>query len=829
MEPTLHGIALAALVALATSAAPAEEPQAWVLHFGDGGLTEVSLLTEGGKVTAGFATRPDVFDVWKVDLAGLTLRDGALSGALPLAQSLEYGLKSDAQAPKPMTLTVELSATDSRIHGTVTGATSARGKATDTTPAYGRLMPASTAGEMRVEINIPSLLFSGKEDVLSVALFRLTLRDGRVTAIEALTPISESIGKSRLMAATPLALPAEPRLLDGARLAWKIPVKTPALDGLLELDGLLIGPQAVGTARWTQASGEAATHVFHGRVSRAKASIFQDVAKRTWQPAAKPLPADPKRAALAVKEAQSPYRLPEPGGSAFPSTRPIHLGNLKCLYAPCLEFSEVAGAVRYRLSVRRGQASDKGIRADPAAKEVWSFETDQPWRPLTPIWEKIPAGPLVVSAVGLDAGGEELGPAMLAEKTYRYVGGDPLEEGHWKARASQVKADGRTYPARAEIGLRKMPSFAGPYWEPERTPMAAALAAARCLRDGVDRGLHYRNLLPIGRMITSGDGGYGYDATGYALACARIAQWTDDPVERLESLHLAERIAWRVFLTHRGSMPTVYKGVIPEVQVFTDAYQAVFEAGQDARFRDAALDLARAGMGLQKSSGGFNKIRVREAKDQIWPGGVFGPSEFKENGAEVMLRLFGELRTRYGAQDFATAEEKCRSWTVAHSLPSMMWQNVGHHSLEMILIQDTMPSFATDYAIWLLDLAPAQQRNLAQAIEVLRWSEERVVDWSRTEEGAGTTPFCAGYGRAAGSGPKYAGRLAYGFARLYQETDEPLWKAKAEGILQGLMAAQDPVTGLITPAGTRETAGVNRHDLMTAAEALATVPKLLAK
>ena len=72
-----------------------------------------------------------------------------------------------------------------------------------------------------------------------------------------------------------------------------------------------------------------------------------------------------------------------------------------------------------------------------------------------------------------------------------------------------------------------------------------------------------------------------------------------------------------------------------------------------------------------------------------------------------------------------------------------------------------------------------------------------------------------------------------------QETGKPLWKAKAkakakaeakaEGILQGLMAARDPLTGLIAPTGTRRTAGVNRHDLMTAPEALATVAKLLAE
>jgi hypothetical protein len=364
---------------------------------------------------------------------------------------------------------------------------------------------------------------------------------------------------------------------------------------------------------------------------------------------------------------------PEPGKIGFPSTRPIHLGNFKAIYAPAIEFSEVPGAVRYRLTARPGAWNSGRVVPDKAGGQSWSFETDKPWRPLTPIWEKIPAGPVTVSAVGLDATGKELGPAMLAEKTYHYVGGNPLDEDHWKLREKQVRKDGRRYAAMAEVPLLKMPSYAGPYWQPQRTPLEAALAAARRLRDSVDRGLHYRNLLPIGRMLTYGDGGYGYDATGYALACARIAQWTDDPVERLEALHLAERIAWRVFLTHRGGRPVVYKSVVPETQVFADAYQAIFEAGQDERFRDAALDLARGIMAKQADSGGFTTL----GGGQSWPGGTFGPAEFRENGAEVMLRFFGELRTRYGAKDFAAAEEKCRAWTVANCLPTMMWQNVG--------------------------------------------------------------------------------------------------------------------------------------------------------
>jgi hypothetical protein len=105
-----------------------------------------------------------------------------------------------------------------------------------------------------------------------------------------------------------------------------------------------------------------------------------------------------------------------------------------------------------------------------------------------------------------------------------------------------------------------------------------------------------------------------------------------------------------------------------------------------------------------------------------------------------------------------------------------------------------------------------------------------VVNWSRSSSDDVTRPFCSGWGRAAGTGTKYAGRLAYCFARLYQETKDPFWKAKAEALVQGLMAAQEPRTGFITSTGQRKAGSSDRrasYDLAIAAEAVEAVPRLL--
>jgi len=70
------------------------------------------------------------------------------------------------------------------------------------------------------------------------------------------------------------------------------------------------------------------------------------------------------------------------------------------------------------------------------------------------------------------------------------------------------------------------------------------------------------------------------------------------------------------------------------------------------------------------------------------------------------------------------------------------------------------------------------------------------VNWSRTsDQPPAASPSCWGWARAAGTGIRVSGSLAYVFPRLGQETGEPLWTAKAQALVQGIQAAQDPVMG----------------------------------
>ena len=50
----------------------------------------------------------------------------------------------------------------------------------------------------------------------------------------------------------------------------------------------------------------------------------------------------------------------------------------------------------------------------------------------------------------------------------------------------------------------------------------------------------------------------------------------------------------------------------------------------------------------------------------------------------------------------------------------------------------------------------------------------------------------------AGSGIRHAGSLVYVWTRLWQETKDPLWKAKADAMVQGILVSQDPVDGQLS-------------------------------
>ena len=65
--------------------------------------------------------------------------------------------------------------------------------------------------------------------------------------------------------------------------------------------------------------------------------------------------------------------------------------------------------------------------------------------------------------------------------------------------------------------------------------------------------------------------------------------------------------------------------------------------------------------------------------------------------------FLGRVRKELGVDDFIQNEARANTWVQTYCLPEMFWQNVGHHSMELTMLQDRVAPHALSYCTWQLD------------------------------------------------------------------------------------------------------------------------------
>ena len=802
--------AVACFCMLAPRLAAAAQEVVNVQFDGAAGIVDLQLLRDGSKIVSAFAFETGRNTPWLAKTDQLTVgADGRITGTLSLTQTPDLlafqGLRranKDAKAPPVLTEDVSLDVgfKGGKVEGTVKPAaakTALLGAKADPVPVRGSVYPQIPATESLIELlpfGVGAKAINQSTGPIGLSFFVLMrVNGGKVERAKILTSTGYW-GHT-----PPFEVPAAigQTIVEGNTLKGAITLtaadKSPE-EGVVRFEGTIIGDNAVGLAKW-ESGGVTDETAFRARVSRHRPFPSLQVGDRTWEPNGKPLEPDAALAAKAKEESLQPIRPGEPGKQPFYNTVLIHKQKYFALHAPTIAFNEVPGAVKYRITAVPPKRPED--RTGPWS-EPFSCEVQKPWMPLTQLWKEAPDGQamMLVSATGLDAEGKEIGPAEFPDKTYRYIGGDPLEV--W-SRPEYVQKDGRLMNGfKNGVPVMKMATFAGPYWAPNRTAKEAALAAARWMRDS-DAYMVFKNIFVWGQGP-----GVSPAPASFTRACTLIAALSDDPDERREALSLAERTAWMMYGTHRGGrFPNVYGGNVCLMVWYGLAYLDLYAVTKDPRFRDAALDLAKALADAQDTEDDAWPGRDKKTGKKQWPGGVFGPSESRTNGGEAVLWFLGRLRKELAVEDFVENEARANKWVQTSCLPEMFWQNVGHHSMETVMLQDRVASHALSYCTWQLDYAGAKDKDLKLVMEIARWCEERHVNWQRQpdaanrpkKEAAQARPSCWGWHRGAGLGIRAAGSLVYVWTRLWQETKDPLWKAKADAMVQSILVAQDPVDG----------------------------------
>jgi len=570
----------------------------------------------------------------------------------------------------------------------------------------------------------------------------------------------------------------------------------------------------------------------------------QDLEK--WQYTAQP---DPALVEAAVKEAATPIHPVEPGTAEVWQSQSMQRGTPRCTAPPNFDIRPLPVAAKYRLSVTRivgkpltlvdEEVTDPfaavvaawgksvlgkfrfqfSIDGKPStAMDVWlggrvshpacpswltpvmqgdtyrvrvykakdkaaplEFTVKQPWAPLTEVWTKLAPGEYRLEIQGIGADGKELGPRP------------------WST------------------GFVKVATFQGPYFSgPARPYKDAALALARWTSDHPTLGFLRGHGIysPPGQ----GDNGGSQILTGAISTGLVRYRLATDPNEREAGLMLAIETGdhMRAGCLSRGGMPKCYKGGIANTHLFGTAFLDLYAATGDARWKEAAEMVAKAYARLQLPNGTWAEVSedgrtstndsstLKPAVPHHQPildaglvPGIHGPHLLEYDCSEVLWFL-GRLRTELKTDAFRDCEDKAYRWVMDHSVKEFFWRDQGHHSPCMVPpfhYKGRPPSY---FALYLLEYAPADRRDLNLAAELMRFCETRHMDWSRPDPAAvrALTPnLVSGNEREVGSPIWLGSRFALAWAQLGRHTGNRLHAEKARAMMDAITHAQQPVTG----------------------------------
>ena len=361
------------------------------------------------------------------------------------------------------------------------------------------------------------------------------------------------------------------------------------------------------------------------------------------------------------------------------------------LFAPAFDLPEVAGAVRYRFTLK-----------DSAGREHVFFGP-KPTAPLTPIWTAVAIGPASLVVHGVDADGVAVGGPSSRRVHRAAPFASPV--------ASEVDPAG---PARALAALVHSPDLR--CWfgsgQPEsqfilyRYPSKIVGAAASALAT-------YAAQQPAPADAAE------------ALAAARRA------ADYLLSMSFPDDAVWA---GHPPTYhPTLYrdrlKGHMSAGNYLTNCGAEtgrylldVHAATKDRRYLDAALRIAAAYEKTQLLEGSWSLfVDPRDGKpaspNVLVPTGVVG--------------FLDQLEVVTGEPRFAPVRARALAWIMANPVRTWNWQGQFEDVRPLPPYENMTKHEACDFALHLFDQKERKPEGLALALELLRYSEDQFVIWAQ--------------------------------------------------------------------------------------------------
>lgn len=483
------------------------------------------------------------------------------------------------------------------------------------------------------------------------------------------------------------------------------------------------------------------------------------------------------------KQAEAETLVPiHPG---VPGKAPFWNGHARrFIYVPAFEFQELPGAHSYRFTAE----AHGGSR---------SFEAKVPWAPLTPIWEELPVGKVVLKVEGLDRkGGKAVG--LAGERTFY----------------------------RSAV-------FDGPYHHPILD-----------YRDSARLSLHTL----FGKPVIQSWLRDGKPDPGYALNCypakvmgatvlgmTLLSRLSTDRGESADALVAARRAAdFLMGLSEPAGRPlaffppTYWGGVKPgRHPVFIDrtmmhypadaalAYLDLYDRTREQKYFQAALRIANTYRKTQLPSGVWPLVANVKTGDGIGPN-LLVPT--------LPIMLMDRLAGQYHRTEFESVTERAFRWIMENPVRRFNWDAQFEDSRPVEPYVNLAREQACDTAIRLFQRGADIPNSRAIAEELLRFAEDQFVVWEPPlpewkqivylgcnpdgDISSWITPVVLEQYRCYGPVARSIGIMISAWQAAYRATGKPLYAAKARSLANSLTIAQKRWGGEY-PTWVRTTPGEN--------------------
>ena len=433
----------------------------------------------------------------------------------------------------------------------------------------------------------------------------------------------------------------------------------------------------------------------------------------------------------------------------------------KFIYAPAFDFEGVNGAVKYRFEATSGDG------------RTYSFDSNTPEAPLSPIWNDIPVGDvrLHVLAVGK---GEEVLDTVGTRDFFR------------------------DFP------------FSGPYPGPALGYRESAVKAA----------LFIHKMPCVQHWLTHGEPDMGYNLNTYATKIIgstivnECIVAREIPARREEALEIARKAAEFLIAQSRQEgepmaffPPTYYldmvfsgrdenkgKAMTMEGCRAVDVFLTLYDETGDERYMAQALGIMGTLRSLQRTDGSIPiKVDFNTGEPVNDVGAMLGP----------LVSVVQRLEKDYGIGEYDGMASAAEDWMrrVAVSTFNLTGQFEDVSVLGLRMYENLTNCTAAPYAQYLLDKDEVSPEDLRDAVDLIRLSEDQFVHWDFLPDGDGIKPFCSPcvfeqykYEMAVDNS---SCNVANAFLSLYERTGDPLALAKGKALVDNLTIVQDQISGRI--------------------------------